>query len=433
MPQPNIVLLVTDDQAFESLSRLPSLFRDLANKGVFFSKCFANTPLCMPARATLLTGQHTHNHGITWNGVPYETLDEATLLPKVLQDAGYTTSFAGKYLNDWSISDPIPVGWNDWHGTIASYYNYPINDNGVITTRGSEASDYHTTVVTEKATAFIETATEPFFLKVGYKPPHVETTAAIPYPDYENCLPASKTIPKDPNWNLSDVSTKPDYIKALPLIDAPTEDSMNEIWRSASESMFSLDKSVMQIKASLVASGKDANTVIILVSDNGEMNGEQRLTFGKIVPYEPSIHIPLIISGPSAIVAQNRTCSRLVAHVDIAATIYALSGVSSVRTLDGVSLTPLLLNPRGPEVRSHVFIEWRAGDHNPTSPNYYGVRSHDWKYVEYETGERELYNLQDNPYELTNTAELPENVDIVAELSALVAAGTACTGGSCVL
>lgn len=443
MTAPNIVLMILDDQTYESLSRTPAFFNKVAKNGVFFSNCFTNTSICQVARSTLLTGQYSHNHHIIQNETLYSKLDESKLLPKALQSAGYRTVLIGKYLNNWRSSndtDPIPAGWTQWHsvfptnGSGNTYYNYKIDDNGVITLRGSAYADYSTTLINSIALTQIGALTEPFFMQIAYRAPHnvgvFSTTAS---PDYLGCLPSSKTFPKGADWNLADVRSKPAYVSSAPLIDSTVEAEINSRWRGATEAIFDLNRSVGQIVDALVAAGKSSNTYIILVSDNGFFNGEQRQTGdqgGKVWPYESSIHVPLIISGPSASVVQNGICNNIVTHVDITATIYALSGVKPPLTQDGISLVPYLTNPNAAPLRKYAFIEWLGDD--GIHYNFGTVRSKEWKYTEYATGEKELYNLLSDPFESTNLAGNSTYAATVAELSALVATGHSCVGASCV-
>lgn len=433
MTQPNFVLYITDDQTFESIRRMPSVFNRIANNGVFFSNAFTNTSICMVARATMLTGQYSHNHNIIENEVPYETLDETTLLPKVLQDNGYWTALAGKYLNDWNPTiDPAPIGWDEFYGTDQAYFEYYVNHNGSVTQKTSANADYHTTFVTETTKTLITAAIEPFFIVSAlYAPHNGGPVGPIANADYINSVSTSKTFPKGPDWNLADVTDKPYYIHDAPLIDAPSEAFLHSRWRAATETNFSINKSIDEICDALVSAGKEDNTIFIFTSDNGFFHGEQRVQGSKIWPYECSIHIPMVISGPASLVAQNKTCDHIVSHVDLTSTIYELAEVVPPLTQDGISLVSYLADPQIPSQREYLLIEW-LGDFQDRVA-YRCVRSKKWKYTEYIDDAIELYDLIHDPFELTNLAYDANYSAKVTELSALIAQGTDCSGNQCVL
>lgn len=434
MTAPNFLLFITDDQTFESIKRMPRLFSSVASRGVFFSNCFTCTSICQTSRSTILTGQYSHNHGVLGNNTSYTVLDETKLLPYLLKNAGYYTGIIGKYLNSFNYStSPVPQGWTDFYG-FNGYYSYTINSNGAVTTAGTTAADYSTTFASTKLQTMLAAATQPFYIQVGFSAPHVASgalSAATPGPDYSGCISTSKTFPHGPDWNLSDVSLKPEYVKSLPSIDGSTEATINTNWRAATESLFSVDKAIKDAMDYLVSSGKISNTYVFVTSDNGYFNGEQRFNVGKVAPYESSIHVPLLIAGPSGSVVQNKTCNELVNHADITATILELSGVSASLSKDGISLVPYLLNPSASAQRSHLLIEYYgSGDYNSVT-DYTCIRSKEWKYTEYTTGEKELYNLVSDPFELSNVASVSANAATVAGLAALVARGKVCSGSGC--
>lgn len=440
MTKPNIVILMTDDQTYESISRMPALFARARGNGVLFSNFYVCTSQCQPSRVVMLSGQYAHNNGVTDNSHSYTLVPETGLLPYLLHQNGYKTSFCGKYFNSFDVSiHGTPAGWDDWHGANPNYYGYQINDNGVVTTRGSAATDYYNTVVAQNAMAFIASATQPFFLKASFYAPHIQSLGlpTMPHPDYKDCLPASKVFPRGPNWNPANVSDKPAYVQALPALTPTQGDTIDSYWRYATESLFTINKTINQIFDALIAAGKYNNTYIFITTDHGLLNGEQRINSEKIAPYEPSIHIPLIVSGPN--IATGKTCSNITSMVDIAATILELTGTSAVHAMDGISLVPYLQNPSAAPTRNYAFIEWLGFVSNTeegstyTPTNYRCVRSKSWKYVEYTTGEKELYNMLTDPHEVSNVAGLATNVSTVAILSALIAQGTNCSGASCCL
>src|SRR5919202_6531958 len=141
--RPNVLVLETDDQTFAEMAVLPTVRRLIGDEGVTFDSSFVTFSLCCPSRASLLTGQYPHNHGVRGNGPPlggYYKLDSTNTLAVWLQRAGYYTVLVGKYLNGYGTRDPreIPPGWSEWHGSVDPstyrYYNYTLNEGGTLHT-----------------------------------------------------------------------------------------------------------------------------------------------------------------------------------------------------------------------------------------------------------------------------------------------------------
>lgn len=437
MTAPNIVLLIFDDMTFEQLQRMPQLAR-LGLTGATFLSAFANTPLCQPARVSLLTGQYSHNHGVLDNDLTGFPIDHTTLLAARLQAAGYQTSHVGKYFNSWAIGSAVPPGWNDWHQLTEIYTGYQVNDNGAVTTAGTTLAEYNTTACTSRALSFIAGATQPFFLQVAYKAPHPENTGfpnITPDPRYAGVTPGSVTAPRNPNFNVT-MGTPPAYMSHAAM-DGPTVSSVDAFWRGQTEALYSVDRSIQSIVAAV-----PANTVIIAVADHGFMHGEGRDPSSKMVPYLPAIHIPMIVSGPVNLVAQNKVCSQMVSQVDVTATIYELSGATSVRTLDGISLVPLLTNPNGAALRTYMLLEFLGTTGFPTANGGtgWGVKVPTWSsvltksalYTSYATGEEELYDLVADPFQLTNQAAAAPYAAIKAIMVSQLNALQSCSGAACV-
>jgi arylsulfatase A-like enzyme len=172
LAQPNIVVIMTDDQddmgSIETMPNVKALIRD---QGITFANSFAVFPLCGPARASFLTGQYPHNHGITENPGAYQIFAprEGNSLGPWIQAAGYSTAFIGKTINDFVLSDPSHVmpGWNDFETTGGGdygYFNYSLRENGAVVKYGDAPEDYITDVLAAKAVKFISAQTGPFFL-----------------------------------------------------------------------------------------------------------------------------------------------------------------------------------------------------------------------------------------------------------------------------
>jgi arylsulfatase A-like enzyme len=203
--------------------------------------------------------------------------------------------------------------------------------------------------------------------------------------------------------------------------------------------LFSADRAIADIAAALVTAGK-TNTVIIVTSDHGYFHGEGIDPAGKTAPYLPAMRIPLIVSGPSAFVSQDKVCSALVGNVDIAPTIYALSGASSTRTMDGVSLAPLLTTPTGPELRTHLMLEWQGAvggggvtGWNTEITEYHSILSKQYLYTLYSDAEQELYDLTADPFQLVNQIGVTAYAAVQSDLASRLSGAVNCTGSGCVL
>lgn len=436
MTAPNVILLIFDDMTFEQLQRMPQLMK-LANTGVNFFNAFVSTAICQVARMTFLSGQYSHNHGLIDNSLTGYPIDHTTLLPARLQAAGYQTCHVGKYLNSWNIANPIPAGWSDWHHiNPQQYLGYSINDNGVTTT----PPDYNTTITTNRAVAFINAATQPFFLQVGYMAPHFDSPSvdflnATPDKSYSGVVPTSKLAPRNPNFNVQ-MGTPPAYM-AHAAMDSAKILEVDAFWRGSTEVLFSADQAIKAIMAALASK---PNTVVIVTSDNGYFRGEGRDPAQKVAPYLNDVRIPLIIAGPSNLVAQGKVSTQITCHVDIAPTIFALSGATPGRPVDGVSLTPLLSNPNAAALRNYLLLEWRGSVPGAGTgwgldvPHCRTLLSPSFSYTSYDaTGEEELYDLVADPFQLTNLAGVAAYAGKRANMAAQLAALQACAGAACVV
>src|SRR5829696_5871671 len=184
--RPNVVVIMTDDQTLEQMRVLTKTRQLIGDQGTTFRNFYCSFPLCAPSRATFLTGQYAHNHGVLSNSPPnggYTALNHNNTLPLWLQDAGYFTGHIGKYLNGYGRDTAptlVPPGWTDWQGLVDNstykFYNYTINDNGTLVNYGETEADYQTDVLTNRAVATIDEAVldQPFFLSVAPVSPHIE-------------------------------------------------------------------------------------------------------------------------------------------------------------------------------------------------------------------------------------------------------------------
>jgi arylsulfatase A-like enzyme len=446
--KPNIVVLMTDDQTLASMSVMPKTRELLGDSGTTFTRSFASYSLCCPSRATLFTGQYAHNHGVLSNALPtggYSRLDKTNWLPLWLQAAGYRTMHVGKFLNGYGVVSPpteVPPGWNDWYGTVDPttylFYGYTVNENGVLRTYGAagEPEFYSTDFFARRADELIAAAApseQPFFLSVAFVAPHAggpqepddpqnHPTPAVP-PRYANAF-SSVPVPLPPSWNEADMSDKPLAMQQRRPISAARAAAIQEGYQQRLESLLAVDDAVESIVGALRTSGELDNTLILFTSDNGFFHGEHRVPTGKLLVYEPSIRLPLLMRGPD--VPEGAVRRQLVTNADLAPTILDAADARPGRVEDGSSLFGLLRDP-GAQWGRELLIEGGT-DQGLT---FTALRNYRWKYVEHTTGEVELYDLESDPDELVSLHADPALAPLRAELAQRLAVLRTCAGSSC--
>ena len=443
--RPNIVVLMTDDQTVESMRVMHNVKRLLVDRGASFENSFVSFPLCCPSRATFLTGQYAHNHGVLSNRPPaggYEALDGSSTLPVWLRRAGYATAHVGKYLNGYGERSPteIPPGWSEWHASVDPtsyrYYDYTLNENGRLVKYGRDRASYKTDVYAETAVDIIRRRAggeAPLFLSVAFLAPH----AGGPYGDDRppgTALPASRhrgrfatePLPKPPSFNEADVSDKPGGVRIRPRLDRNAVAQVTEGYRLRLESLLAVDEAVARIVDALECTGELDNTLIVFTSDNGFLQGEHRIPTGKVALYEPSTRVPLVVRGPG--VPAGVRLRQEVANIDLAPTIAEAAGARAGLVMDGESLWPFLRDP-GPS-RPRDLLHEGPGT-APSVLQFTAVRTPRWLYARHFSGAVELYDLSRDPDELTNLAADPATAAIRAELGKRLDALRSCAGETC--
>ena len=384
---------------------MPTVNDELVAHGVTFSNAFVSNPLCCPSRATILTGRYSHGTGVYSNAGPHGGFDafvDDSTIATWLQAGGYRTALVGKYLNKYA-STYIPPGWDDWVAFTGDvdYFDYSLNENGVIVNRGDQTSDYSTDVLAAEATSFIRSTNGPLFLLFAPFAPHFrkgnrfETT---PAPRHAGAFAGIEPW-RPPSYGEPDVSDKPSWVKRLPPFTTDTETRGDAFRQSQLESLLAVDESVGEIVDALRETGRLGNTMIVFTSDNGYTWGEHRW-FSKVAPYEESIRVPLVIRYDP--LTSRRTDGHLAVNVDLAPTFARIAGVQSPGS-QGRSLVRHLASQGGPWRRDFLLEQYRGGG----VPTYCGVRSSRYAYVQYQLGTEELYDLVADPYQLDNRARQP--------------------------
>ena len=451
--RPNVILILTDDLDVASISHMPNLRSLLIERGTTFENAFVTDPLCCPSRATILRGQYAHNHEILGNEPPHGGFEkframghQTSTMATWLQAEGYRTILVGKYMNGYEGTH-VPPGWDEWYAVSGNYMSTQLNENGKINDYDPE-QDYLTDVLAERAAGYVGrpgggapsffVPHRPFFMWLGTTAPH---QPADPAPRHADAL-ADVSLPEPPSFDEPDVSDKPDWISDNPPLNPKQVAFAQELYKKRLQSMLAVDEMIAQLVDSLRQSGELQNTYIFFTSDNGFHLGTHRLTAGKWTAYEEDIRVPLIVRGPG--VPEGKKLEHLVLNNDLAPTFAELGGAQAPSFVDGRSLVPLLGEdpPSVDNWRSAFLVEAMAesaevlpsvddrslvplltGDTQPPEdtrrsspldeapledagrPGLVAVRAEDRLYVEYETGESELYDLQEDPYQLHNVYE----------------------------
>ncbi len=477
--RPNILVVMTDDMAATDVALMPNV-RRLAREGTTFANAIDSFPLCCPARATFITGQYAHNHGVAGNFHPfgwYGMTGRGNTLPAWLQRAGYRTAMVGKWLNGYGSLDAhgeVPAGFDIWRGLLDvsayDYFNFVMNANGVLRTWGDaefarnlvefasvqvnpvdptralqtvlakltevfgpapysywgtqDPRDYSPDVtgrITNRILHRVSGSRKPFFVWWSPASPHREDVAVTlmgrPGPDprppqrYAAAVKRLK-LPTPPSFNEADLSDKPSNLtsKAPSLTQAQIA-QLQLNYEGRAGSLLAVDDWVGRMVKTLRRNGRLDDTLIMFLSDNGWLQGEHRVPGDKFLPYDESLRVPLIIRGPG--VAPGRTVRGQVSNVDFAPTLLDAARARAGRTMDGISLLPVLRGYRMPPSRA-LQIEATAPLFAGNIPNngwdrpYSGVRTDRYTYVVWtETGEKELYDRGLDPYQLSNVAGRP--------------------------
>jgi arylsulfatase A-like enzyme len=412
--RPNIVVITADDMRFDHLDFMPQT-RALFADGTEFLSCRQNVSLCQPSRIGFLTGQYACRHGVYNNGQYMP--NEMNAIGPWLQATDYVTAVIGKYPVPWG-GGQVP-GWSHRRtfttATEQSAYGFKVFDGTTVFEPGGYQTDY----IFQEAQAFVSGAAKPWFCWLTPSSPHVSFDFALePRPeDLDDWLEVEWQVPPE------NQTGKPSWMQALPPVDATGAAFLREAARGQLQELRAVDDGIAALFATLEVSGQLSNTVVMFTSDNGVMYGEQRvwnwIPSTKNLPYEASMHVPLLVRGPGF---APTTEVAPVCGQDLTATCLALSGGTPTAPTDGIDLravdpdravlherttavNPVPGMPAGAGVTTATAKLWR---HNAPDPDRY-----------------EMYLLDSDPDELVNVAYDPAFADqrnaLEARLDALLA------------
>jgi N-acetylglucosamine-6-sulfatase len=404
---PNIVVIVTDDMRTSEFSALERTTELMGTQGTTFPNFFVTTPQCSPSRTSILTGLYAHNHGVRQNGLPlggwdvfHENHLEERTIAEALNDVGYHTIFAGKYVNGFPVDGDVPVGWDEFYATgEIAYTNFTLNENGVPATYAVASGAYSTDVLLDKLLHAIDSTPNdtPLFLLYAPAAPH---SPARPAARHDKAFRGA-VLETTPAYNEDDITDKPEYVRKWPAIDDEAQNSLIRLQQKRLASLLAVDEAVGSLWDALATHERLANSSIFFLSDNGYLLGEHRAV-AKQVPYDAAVRIQMLVYGPGF--EAGAVDNRLIANIDIAPTLASIAGISAFPA-DGISLVDeagrdalLIENHASP----YDMEEITADSTKRWPPTYQAVRTDRYLYVEYETGERELYDYEVDPFELDN-------------------------------
>ncbi len=454
--RPNLVFVFADDHAFQAISaydgrlnRTPNLDR-LADEGMRFDRCFVGNSICAPARATVLTGLHSHANGVIDNRAEFDGSQRT--MPKLLQAAGYQTALVGK----WHLKSE-PTGFDHWEVLIGQgpYYNPPLRTpQGVVRHEG-----YTTEIITARALRWLREERDParpFLLMMQHKAPHREWQPGprelhlfegvdIPEPptlfdDWSGraspaaaqemtvarhlspldlkLVPPGKLTPQQlATWQAAYGPRNDAYQADPPSGEALVRWQYQRYLKSYLRSIEAVDRSMGELLDELERAGLAEDTVVIYSSDQGFYLGEHGW-YDKRWMYEESFRTPLLVRWPGA-VEPGSVNAELSQNIDFAPTLLELAGVEPPADLHGRSLVPLLRGERPADWRRSLYYHYYEFPGVHAVARHRGVRTDRHKLIHYyQTGEWELFDLERDPMELQSVHADPAYAALRAELEA---------------
>ncbi|MDO3385616.1 sulfatase [Gilvimarinus sp. SDUM040013] len=427
----NVIYILTDDQRYDEMGfmnkRLNTPNMDkLANEGVHFRNAFVTTALCSPSRASILTGQYMHNHGVVDNNNPAR--EGTVYFPSYLQKAGYETSFFGKWHMGGHGDEPQP-GFDHWLSFAGQGHYYPVKrSNGEVNQfniNGTHVPQkgYITDELTDYALGWLDSreSSKPFFMYLSHKAVHADFKPAPrhkdQYADVDIEVPASQANTEE-NYH-----GKPMWVKnqrnSWHGVDFPyhSELDVQEYKRQYHRTLSAVDDSIGRILTWLEDNGMADNTVVMLMGDNGFMFGEHGL-IDKRNAYEESMRVPLLAYAPGYL-PKGKKVDNIVANLDIAPTVLDIAGVTTMpEQFEGASFLPLAQGKSVEDWREELVYEYYWEFNYPHTPTTFALRSDKYKLIQYHGvwDTEELYDLENDPKEMNNLIESPEHQELIAQM-----------------
>lgn len=419
--RPNFVFIISDDHRWDAIGaagntkiKTPVLDK-LALEGVYFRQATIHVSQCAPSRASLLTGLSPHQNGyysINYLRSDLQWLDRFTVptLPQLLQQAGYQTVLVGK----WHVSpDPWLAGFSDvrtWLPEgVAGYINANLAKGN--SRNKEETKGFTNEIFGDDAVEFLNSKTakeKPFLLWFASTLPH---SPYLPNPShikklYDTDTSANLTPPGFPQDDSVDLTVLGDGGEAAKLVNYY-------------EAVSHLDQLVGRVLTTLEKQGLAENTIVVFLGDNGLMMGSRGMK-GKIVPYEESVRVPLIIYAPKLATLKGRS-DVPVSSLDLPATILSMAGVAYPKNWGGRNLLPVLKGSKNHSVKYSI-SEWADEEGQFRHYTHRLIRTPEYKLIRWQNAAKpdELYDLKEDPHETRNVADKTALYPVRIKLSKLL-------------
>jgi arylsulfatase A-like enzyme len=437
--RPNVLFVITDDQRADAIGlggskhlKTPNMDR-LGQEGVHFANAFCTTSLCSPSRASILSGMYAHKHGVINNFTEYP--EGFKSFPMVLKENGYETAYIGKWHMGEDNDEPRPgFDWFVTHKGQGQYFDTEFNFNG----EGRRVvKGYYTHVVTEMAEDWLnqrDGGKKPWCLMIGHKAPH---SFYFPEPKYEKAFDEVRVnypetafmLDDKPTWMKDRLYTWHgiygplfDWRKKFPDDRPEAVVDFQAMTRAYWGTLLSVDDSMGRIYEFLKARGELDNTVIVLMGDNGILNGENGMV-DKRTAHEASMRIPLVVRYPGLVKPEAaKVVKEQVLTLDMAPSILELCGMPALAGIDGRSWVKLVREGDADWRKSWMY-HYNYEKQFPYTPNVRAVRTESWKYMHYPHGDggadrhmAELYNIEFDREERYNLIADPRYAEVVEQM-----------------
>jgi arylsulfatase A-like enzyme len=416
--RPNILLILPDQLRSQALGymgnpdvRSPHIDR-LASQSLILPNTFANTPVCCPARANLLTGKYAHRNGMVANDLRLR--ESETTLAEILRDAGYRTGFVGKWhldggprLPGFVPPGPRRQGFDWWAANECSHTHFDTQyfreRPDPIPIRQFEAGAW-----TDLGIEFLRASqsdAKPFFLSIQMGPPHDPYKAP---PEYSRLYDPRKLTMRR-NWQdkpgLPGREAIAEYYAMITAVDAQVGRLLQALddWKLAGD------------------------TIVVFSSDHGDMLGSQGLRL-KRKPWEESIGIPGLIRYPRRIPAGRNPM--LFTHVDFAPTLLGLCGITAPPGMQGADLSPAMLGKKQNTPDSAFFQIFGPYEGDGTEDGWRGVRTARHMYARFESRPWVLYDLESDPWQMRNLVDEPASKPLLQDMERRLGQWMSRTGDS---
>jgi N-acetylglucosamine-6-sulfatase len=443
--QPNVVMIVADDLDKKLLRWMPRTRRLVAGEGATFDRYYVEQSTCCTSRASILSGEYTHNHGVRGNHYPaggffrWHADRESTALPTWLESNGYRSALLGKYLNEYpypggydgtdaekdALEGFVPPGWQSWFspvgGTPYRQRDTVLNVNGVVDE--APRAGFLDQLMGDRLLDLVDGLDGMSLREGGRFVYYASYSPHSPYPAPERYDTEFQDVryPRTPSFDEADVSDKFGISGVRGPMSTGKAAQIDETFRQRVRSVQVLDANVGALVRRLEAQGTLDNTYVVFTSDNGYNMGEHRLDIAKYNQFEETVSVPLLVRGPG--IEPGTRISELAGNIDLAPTVADMTGTPTPARVDGLSLLPLLHGDAPALPREHLLLSrgliplekeaLSAVEEFPEtlveSPrrarlsDFNAVVTVRWKLVDFINNDHEeLYDLRHDPYELTN-------------------------------